>query len=165
MELDIEKQKYNKLLEKTRDEGRGAEDELREQVQKLKTQQKNELCDFHKQLAENKARSREAESSLKQEIQNLKKVGCLEYLSVGSSGADRTSIRECFRSQIIADLEQRLSRLDTGFDSKSLEMRHEVKKLQNELREAAEENRKLEQQVASTKEEVVIHCNCTITTH
>ena len=47
-----------------------------------------------------------------------------------------------------------MSRLDTGSDSRSLEMRHEIKKLQSELREAGEEQRKLESQLASAKEEV-----------
>ena len=74
MELQIEKQKHSQLLEKARDDGRGAEEELRQQVQKLKAQQKSELCDFHKQLAENKARFRETESDPRQEIQNLKKA-------------------------------------------------------------------------------------------
>ena len=74
MELQIEKQKHSQLLEKARDDGRGAEEELRQQVQKLKAQQKSELSDFHKQLAENKARFRETESDLRQEIQNLKKA-------------------------------------------------------------------------------------------
>ena len=49
-----------------------------------------------------------------------------------------------------------MSRLDTGFDTKSLELRHEIKKLQSELREAAEENRKLENALGSTKEEVSV---------
>ena len=75
MELQIEKQKHNELLVKAREEGRGSEDELRQQVQNLKQQQKKEMADFQKQIAENKSRFRETESDLRQEIQNLKKVG------------------------------------------------------------------------------------------
>ena len=75
MELQIEKQKHNELLVKAREEGRGSEDELRQQVQNLKQQQKKEMADFQKQIAENKSRFRETESDLRQEIQNLKKAG------------------------------------------------------------------------------------------
>ena len=75
MELQIEKQKHNELLVKAHEEGRGSEDELRQQVQNLKQQQKKEMADFQKQIAENKSRFRETESDLRQEIQNLKKAG------------------------------------------------------------------------------------------
>ena len=59
-----------------------------------------------------------------------------------------------FCLQIIHDLEQRLSRLDTGNDTKTNELRYEIKKLESELNEAKEHSKRLENQLASTKEEV-----------
>ena len=56
--------------------------------------------------------------------------------------------------QIIADLEQRLSRLDSGSDLKSTEMKHEIKKLQGELNDAKDANKKLETHLNAAKEEV-----------
>ena len=56
--------------------------------------------------------------------------------------------------QIIADLEQRLSRLDSGSDHKTAEVKHEIKTLQIELNDAKDANKKLEAQLATAREEV-----------
>ena len=74
MELQIEKQKHQKLLEKQRAASGDGERELQQQVNALRQQLKSEATEFHKQIAENKARARELENDLRQEIQSLKKV-------------------------------------------------------------------------------------------
>ena len=74
MELQIEKAKHEKLLEKYRSETSDGERELQQQVSALKRQQHSEVSELHKQIAENKARAREIENDLRQEVQSLKKV-------------------------------------------------------------------------------------------
>ena len=56
--------------------------------------------------------------------------------------------------QIINDLEQRLSRLDNGSDTKTAELKYEIKKLENELNEANERAKKLENQLTASNEQV-----------
>lgn len=81
MELQIEKQKHQTLLEKYKDANKEGDREVQQELNNVKQKHKNEMAEFHKQIAENKARFRETENDLRQEIQSLKKVNRNHILS------------------------------------------------------------------------------------
>lgn len=129
-ELQIEKQKQEELAAKLVSGVKESEQLVRNRLNNAETKHRNEVSELHKQLGEYKARSREMENSLRHEIANLK--------------------------NIIQNLEQRLSRLDS--DDVVVQLKFEMKKLNNELTESHQEVKKLQGLLTSAKEEVSENC-------
>lgn len=128
MEMQIEKQKYQELLEKYQGSTRNQESVLKSQLNDIENKYKAEIKDLQKLLADNKKRAKETEESLRKEIESLK--------------------------SIIRDLEDRLGRLDHGSDEKLAQLKIQLQETHQELEEAREELDKKTELLKASKEEV-----------
>ncbi|XP_063410373.1 early endosome antigen 1-like isoform X1 [Mytilus trossulus] len=128
MEMQIEKQKYQELLEKYQGSTKNQESMLKSQLNDVENRYKAEIRDLQRLLADNKTRAKETEESLRREIESLK--------------------------SIIRDLEDRLARLDHGSDEKMADLKIQLKETHEELEEAREELTQKTDLLKTTKNEV-----------
>lgn len=128
MEMQIEKQKYQELLEKYQGSTRNQESVLKSQLNDIENKYRAEIKDLQKLLADNKTRAKETEESLRKEIESLK--------------------------SIIRDLEDRLARLDHGSDEKLAQLKIQLQETHQELEEVREELDKKTELLKASKEEV-----------
>lgn len=129
MEMNIEKQKYQELLEKYQGSNKDHETMLRQQLNSLENKYRSEIKELQQILADSKIRAKETEDSLRKEVSSLK--------------------------AIIKDLEDRLARLDSGNEEMIQKLKDQLKETHEELDQSKQELQSKEEQVQAVRQEVI----------
>lgn len=138
--------------------------QVKAKLDKLTSKHESEINDLHKQLAENKARSRETENRLREELTSLKNI--IKTLEAKLGGSGSTSVSGVVCEYNVESHFKRLSvcasgTLDTGAESKVLELKTQLHSARSELDEKKRLLGKQETELANIKEEVdyIVACD------